>query len=110
MSSETHNPPDPIDKLLREQDSYVEDDGFTKRVVAALPRRRQPVLSRIILFAVVIAGTAMAVYWMPWKNLPPLDFTQVSSADSKVLSAWLPFVIVGVALASAAIAAVRREE
>jgi hypothetical protein len=106
-SPETH---DPIDKLLREQDTHVPDDGFTKRVITALPRRRQPILSRIILFTVVIAGTAAVVHWMPWKNLPPLDYTQVGGADMKVLSAWLPFVVVIVVLASAAIAAAQREE
>jgi hypothetical protein len=105
-SPETH---DPIDKLLREQDAYVADDGFTKRVVAALPRRRSA-FPRIILLAVVAAGAAMAACWMPWANLPPLDYTQVFAPDSKVLSAWLPFIVVGVALVSTALIALRRED
>ena len=105
-SPETH---DPIDKLLREQDTYVADDGFTKRVIAALPRRRS-VFPRVILLAVVVAGAAMAICWMPWANLPPLEYTQVFASDSKVLSAWLPFVVVGVVLVSAALIAVRQED
>ena len=104
-SPETH---DPIDKLLREQDAHVPDDGFTKRVAAALPRRRST-FPRIILLAVVVIGVAMAACWMPWKNLPPLDYTEVFTSDSKVVSAWLPFIAVGGALASALLAATRRE-
>jgi hypothetical protein len=104
-SPETH---DPIDKLLREQDAYIVDNGFSGRVVAALPRRR-PVYPRIILLVVAIAGSAVAAFLMPWQNLPPFDFTQIFSSDSKVLFAWLPFIAVGVALASAAMAAARRE-
>ena len=105
-SSETH---DPIDKLLREQDAYVSDDGFASRVVAALPRRR-PAFPRIVLLAVVIGGAALVAFWMPWQNLPPLDYTQIFTTDSKVVPAWLPFIAVIVALVSAAMTALRRED
>jgi hypothetical protein len=104
-SPETH---DPIDKLLREQDTYVSDDGFAQRVIAALPRRR-PLFPRIFLLAVVIGGAGLAALWMPWQNLPPLDYTQIFTSDSQVASAWVPFIAVGVALASAVVAAMRRE-
>jgi hypothetical protein len=103
-----NSPNDPIDKLLREQESYITDDGFTQRVVAALPKRR-PAFQRIILLAVVIVGAAMAAYWMPWKTLPPLDYAQLWTMDLKVVSAWLPFITVGVALTSAVWSAFRRE-
>ena len=105
-SPETH---DAIDKLLREQDTYVSDDGFTKRVMTVLPRRRS-VLPRIILLAAVVAGIAMAALWMPWKNLPPLDYTQLFASNSTLFSAWLPFIAVGVVLASAVLTAFRRED
>lgn len=101
--------PDPIDKLLREQDVHVDDNGFTKRVVSALPRRR-PVFPRLMLVAVAIGGSAAAAIWMPWKNLPPLDYAELFSQNSKVLSAWLPFVAVGVALVGTVWAALRRNE
>ena len=100
--------PDPIDKLLREQDTYIADDGFTRRVVAQLPRRRSVWLGRVILLLTAMGGAAMAYFWMPWRALPPLDFTQVFSGDSKVLLAWLPFVIVVFALVSTVRAALRR--
>ena len=99
--------PDPIDKLLREQDAHVADDGFTKRVIGALPRRSS-VWPRIILLVVVVVGTVIAIRWMPWKNLPPFDYTQIFRSDSKMLSAWAPFIVVGVVLGSAVLAATRR--
>ena len=35
------NPPeDSIDALLREQNTYTDDEGFTARVVKGLPRRQ----------------------------------------------------------------------
>jgi hypothetical protein len=104
-SPETH---DPIDKLLREQEAHVSDHGFTQRVMSALPRQR-PVLPRMILVGVVIAGIALAALWMPWQDLPPLNYTRIFASDSKVLSAWVPFIAVGVALASAVAAVLRRE-
>ena len=100
---------DPIDKLLREQDTYIADDGFTRRVIGALPRRRR-VFPRMILLAAIAVGLVMVAGWMPWKNLPPFDYTQVFNRDSNILSAWLPFIAVGVALVSAALNALRREE
>jgi hypothetical protein len=100
---------DPIEKLLREQDDYVADDGFSKKVLARLPRRHDW-LARVILLAVVAAGTLGAFYWLPWKTLPPLDYTKVASLDPKVWSAWLPFLAVVGALLSAVSAALRRED
>lgn len=100
--------PDPIDQLLREQDAYVPDDGFTRRVLAGLPRR-QPWLPRIVLLSAILAGTAMAIFLIPWKTLPPLDYTQIFAENSKVLSAWIPIVAAGIALSSAVVTLFRRE-
>jgi hypothetical protein len=100
---------DPIEKLLREQDTYLADEGFSRRVVARLPRRRGW-LPRIILLGVVGAGAAWAAYGLPWKDLPPLDYTRVISLDPNVLSAWLPFLAVVVALASGLSAALGRQD
>lgn len=100
--------PDPIDKLLREQDTYIADDGFTRRVVAQLPRRKSVWMGRAILLGVAIGGAAIAYFWMPWRSLPPLDFAQIFSGDSRVLLAWLPVVIVLFTLASTVRAALKR--
>jgi len=101
--------PDPIDKLLREQDTYLADDGFTRRVMAGVTVRKRFFGPRIILFVAIVVGILMAVFWMPWSNLPPLDYTQIFSDNSKVLSAWLPVFAVGVVLGSAILALFRRE-
>ena len=48
-----------FDRQLREATPYIEDDGFTARVVQALPatsRARQPVRASILLAATVIAS------------------------------------------------------
>ena len=102
--------PDPIDKLLREQDTYIEDEGFTRRVIARLPRRKSVWAERAILLVAAIGGGLMAYFWMPWRSLPPLDYTQIFTADSKVLVAWLPFVVVFFALVSTVGAALRRRD
>jgi hypothetical protein len=56
---------DPLDALLREGDGYVEDNGFTKQVMAALPRRRRPWLRPAILLGATVIGFALIAWWMP---------------------------------------------
>ena len=86
------NPPetnDPLDALLREQDKYIEDNGFTARVIAALPRRRRAWLCPVLLLGAVTIGSVLAVGWLPWRNLPALDSSALLSLDSQVLMPWL---------------------
>jgi hypothetical protein len=77
--------------------------------MARVPRRRSEWVRRVILLTVVVVGTFLASEWLPWKSLPPLDYTKVLSLDAPVLSAWLPAAAVIAALVSAAVAAVRRD-
>lgn len=100
---------DPIEKLLHEQDDYVADDGFSRKVLAQLPRRREW-LPRAVLLTVATVGAVLAAWGMPWKSLPPLDYTKILSLDPNVWSAWLPFLAVFVALASALLGALRRQD
>jgi hypothetical protein len=51
--------------LLREQDKYIEDNGFTARVVAALPCRRRAWLRPVLLLGAVAIGSVLAVLWLP---------------------------------------------
>ena len=107
------NPPeekDPIDTQLREQDTYINDDGFTARVVAALPPRRRTWLRPVLLLGSATVGTVLAIQWLPWNNLPPLDLSALLSLNSQVLSPWIVVLSVMASLAWAVVGAVRRED
>ena len=63
------NPPesnDPLDALLHEQDAYVEDHGFTARVLTALPpRRRRSWLRPALLLGATTIGFLLLAWWLP---------------------------------------------
>lgn len=102
---------DPLDALLREQNQYIEDNGFTSRVIFALPRRhsRFP-LRQIFLLVMTAIGSALAVLWLPWENLPALNWSVLLSPSSHVLLPWvLVFSVMG-SLIWVAIAAVQWED
>ena len=92
--------------MLREQDTYINDDGFTARVMAALPRRRRTWLRPIILLGAASIGTALAIRWLPWESLPPLDPSALLSLDSKVTIPWLSVLLVVASITWAVLAAV----
>ncbi len=92
---------DPIERLLREQETHVADDGFTRRVMGQV-RRRNRLMPRVVLLTLALVGAIAAAIWMPWRGLPHLDLENIFSSNFGVLSAWLPFAIVFVALGSAA--------
>jgi len=100
---------DPIDALLREQNAYVEDNGFTARVVKSLPRRRAR-LRPILLLGATAIGSALAVLWLPWKNLPALNLPALLSLDSQVLLPWALVIAVVGSLIWSAIAALQWED
>ena len=61
---------DPLDVLLREQNHYIEDNGFTARVIGALPqRRRRGSLRSALLLGATAIGYALAIRWVPWNLL-----------------------------------------
>ena len=101
---------DPIDTQLREQDTYINDDGFTARVVAALPPRRRSWLRPVLLLGSATVGTVLAIQWLPWSNLRPVDLSALLSLNSQVLSPWVVVVSVTVSLAWTVVAAVQRED
>lgn len=101
---------DPIKALLREQDRYIDDAGFTSRVVTALPRRRRAWLRPVLLLGATVVGTVSAIRWLPWGNLPPLDSSAVFSLNSQVLLPWALVLSVAVSLAWAVVAAVQWED
>ena len=101
---------DPIDALLREQNAYVNDDGFTQRVIAALPRRRHAWLRSTFLLGAAAVGWVLAILWLPWKNLPPLDLSALLSLNSQVLTPWVIVLSVAASLVWAVVAAVQWED
>ena len=67
------NPPethDPLEALFREQNPYIEDNGFTAQVMAALPQsRRRGWLRPMLLLGATAIGYVLAILWMPWNLL-----------------------------------------
>jgi hypothetical protein len=101
---------DPLDALLREQNSYIDDGGFTARVVQSLPPRRRAWLRPAFLLGVTVVGWVLAVLWIPWRSLPALDLSALVSPNPQVLLPWVLVVTVIGSLAWSAVAAVQWED
>jgi hypothetical protein len=101
---------DPIETLLREQNMYINDDGFTQGVIAALPRRRRRWLRSALLLGSAAIGWVLAVLWLPWKSLPPLDLSALLSLNSQVLTPWVLVLTVCASLLWAMVAAIQWED
>jgi len=56
------NQEDPLDRQLREAAPYIDDEGFTVRVMAKLPapRHQQLSLRSVILVGITLLGCALA--------------------------------------------------
>jgi hypothetical protein len=107
------NPPedkDPIDMQLREQTPYIDDNGFTQRVIAALPPRRRTWLRPVVLLGSAAAGIVLAIQWLPWSSLPPLNMSALLSLNPQVLSPWLVVLSVLASLVWAVVSAVQWED
>lgn len=105
-----NTPEDPVDALLRGENIYHSDNGFTARVVSRLPRRRRNWLRPVIMLAAVAIGAALAWWWLPLKNLPPLDLSKLQSLNSNILGTWLAVLAVVGSLVWGMITALRPEE
>ena len=102
---------DPVETLLREQNQYVNDDGFTARVMAALPRRHSRAWVRpTILLGAAAIGSVVAAWWLPWGNLPPLDLSALVSLDSRALMPWMSLLLVTGSIVWAVVAAVQWDD
>jgi hypothetical protein len=108
------NPPennDPLDKLLQEQNHYIEDAGFTARVMSSLPRPPRRFWMRPLLLSMVtLAGLILSIFWLPWNDLPSLDRPLRALLDAKVLSPWLVVFIVLASLVWGLVAAGQLED
>ena len=104
------NPPDtndPLDTLLREQNAYIEDNGFTARVIAALPQRRRAWFRPALLLGATAIGCVLAIWWLPW-NL--LNASTLLSFNSQALLAYALFLAIVGSLVWGVIAALGWEE
>jgi hypothetical protein len=105
------NPPDtndPLDALLREQNTYIDDNGFTARVIAGLPpRRRHAWLRPAVLLGATAIGYVLALWWMPWGLLNP---SVLLSFNGQALLAYGLLLAIGGSLVWGVIAALGWEE
>jgi len=102
---------DPVEALLQEQNQYVNDDGFTARVMGALPRRRHGAWVRpAVLLGAAAIGSVLAVRWLPWGNLPPLDWPALVSLDSQALMPWMSMLLVAASIVWAVVAALQWDD
>jgi hypothetical protein len=97
-------PQDPLDIRLREQNQYLDDNGFTARVLAGLPRRR-PGRRPALLLGMTAIGLVLAAGCLPWK-----DLSLLAAPDSPALAAWTLVLPVMASLAWAAVAALQWED
>ena len=106
------NPPDandPLDALLREQNNYIEDNGFTARVVFALPQaRRHEWVRMVLLLGATGIGYVLAIFWLPWDNIATALTT--FSVDSQTLLSCAVFLAIAGSLVWGVIAALCSEE
>jgi len=112
MNTENRDQPegqDPLDVLLREQVGYIEDRGFTDRVLQSLPRRRRRLLRPIVLLSTSAIGMVLACYWLPWNALAAMDSPDLLSQNIPNLSSWLIIWTVLASLAWAVINALHAD-
>ena len=102
------NPPeDPIDALMREQNAYVDDNGFTARVMTSVKRRqRRSWIRPALLLTAAAVGAVLAGLWLPWDDLA-LSFSEI---NAKTLTACALLLAVLGALTLALVAAIRYED
>lgn len=99
---------DPLDALLSEQNAYIEDNGFTARVISALPRRRRHRWWRpVILLGATTIGYILALEWMPWDLLHP---SVLPSFTWQALLGYALLITVGGSLIGGVVAALESEE
>jgi hypothetical protein len=105
------NPPDTsdsLDVLLREQNAYIDDKGFTARDIAGLPpRRRRAWLRPVVLLGATAIGYFFALCWMPWSLLNP---SVLLSFNAQALFAYGLLLAIGGSLVWGVIAALGWEE
>lgn len=84
---------DPLETLLREHTQSIEDDGFTARVLAALPGRRSRTWLRpVCLLGATVLSLGLMIWWLPEGGLAGL------ASPALIIPAQEPFAALAVAL------------
>jgi hypothetical protein len=84
-----------LDNALKHEDRYLDDAGFTARVIAALPARRKRAWLRPLLIAgTSIAGLLVALFVLPAENALVNGFVQLMRARSFSAVPLLPVVVI----------------
>ena len=104
-------PGDALDALLQADDNYVEDAGFTARVISALPpRRRRAALRPAILLGATLIGFALLAWLLPpVKSLVTFSNGGVAFAKQSLVLLGIGVVVVA-SLFWGLIAAVRWDD
>ncbi len=106
MNPETN---DPLDALLGEQSCYIEDKGFTARVVSALPKpRRRTWLRPLILLSATGIGYILAILWLPWHSI--VAALASPSLNSQTLLSCVVLLCIGGSLLWGLFSAIGSEE
>ncbi|HUK82668.1 MAG TPA: hypothetical protein VLZ12_08575 [Verrucomicrobiae bacterium] len=84
-----------LEDALRQDPLYINDDGFTARVVATLPRRRKRVWLRgTILVGMAALGWVIALFVLPGEQFVSESMLKLVTARSLSLSLLPPLVLI----------------
>lgn len=102
---------DPLDALLREQEPYIEDGGFTARVMTALPRRmRHFALRMVLLLGFAALGSVLAIRFLPGMDVFPSSKPDLLSQGWQTLLWLMPFLVIAASVTWGVLLAVQEEE
>jgi hypothetical protein len=104
---------DPLDQMLQADDGYIEDGGFTARVVSSLPRRRRSWLRPAVLCSATVIGFALLAWLLPpWQQIfvPAAKGGFIIKLSDQSLLALGTLLVVGVSLLWSLVAVLRWEE
>ncbi len=84
-----------LEDTLKHDNRYIDDAGFTARVVASLPvRRKRAWLRPVILGSATLAGLALAFAFIPAGDYITGSFVQLFRARSFSAIPFLPVAII----------------
>jgi uncharacterized membrane protein YcjF (UPF0283 family) len=103
---------DPLDALLREADGYLPDNGFTARVITALPARRKHSWRRFVVLSTAMLTGAVLVLWQLPAAIATFDAMpkQWTTFQWQTLIALVPLLAALVSLGWVVFAVANEEE